>query len=284
VGWVALGQGPLLWTNDNGVVWTNITPAVFGGHEAELFFQNIAMNGSDTIFFLDSAHGWMTSSTWDFQPPVPFFRTQDGGRTWTKLPFDRTSYGTHLNFALPVSVQFVDAEHGWFLWRHQTSSAFDFGALLSTSDGGETWTELPDPPSGGKMEFHTPQDGSMVAWARDEEDPAGEVLHTTHDGGRTWQRTSVPAPANCRNCSRAYGVPIFQNRNEGRLAATFEDTSTININRSVDVTYVTRDGGKSWELAETLEQPSPLGGSVSRIGTHEVRVFLRENHWCGFRR
>jgi photosystem II stability/assembly factor-like uncharacterized protein len=136
----AMVAGHLLWTNDNGTVWTDITPP--GQANQRLL----------TLFFLDSAHGWIVSvdgpAEWDPQTPVRVVRTVDGGRTWTPLSFNKSSYSDLKNLTMaPRELEFVDAEHGWFLWRIQTSSAYNIGVLFATADGGTTWTQLPAPPS-----------------------------------------------------------------------------------------------------------------------------------------
>jgi photosystem II stability/assembly factor-like uncharacterized protein len=165
-------------------------------------------------------------------------------------------------------LQFVDPVHGWFLWKKQGSAASNFGLLLATSDGGVTWTELPEPPSGGPMNFHTLQEGSMVAYPQ-EEDPPGDVLYVTHDGGRTWRKTSITEPAICKDCRRAYELPTFRNPKRASMPVTFWAYESPNI----DTTYVTRDGGKSWQLIDAFKESDPRAVFASAVGADVVRVF-----------
>jgi photosystem II stability/assembly factor-like uncharacterized protein len=260
VGWTIV-QGRLLSTNDNGAVWTDITP------------PGPATQTVDNLFFLDSAHAWVVyldaSGTLDAQLSVRMFRTENGGQTWSPLRFDRSTYaGLKQTIAAPGPLFFVDLKHGWFLWKIQTSSAFSAGRLFRTDDGGATWTELPDPPSAGGFRFHTPLDGWMAGGA------AGEELFVTDDGGETWQQKTVPPPTNCSKCRPVYGTPKFQNPNSASLMVTFEDDS-VSEGRSVNSTYVTPDGGKSWQAKEAYEQtgPYPKTGIASQVDTHTVRVF-----------
>jgi photosystem II stability/assembly factor-like uncharacterized protein len=257
----AISGGRLLWTNDNGAVWTDITPP--GPADQEMF----------TLFFLDAAHGWVAfvdgSGEWDPETTVRLVRTVDGGRTWSPLTFSKSSFPNLKGFTvIPKNLWFVDAQHGWFQWQFQTSSAFSLGALFSTSDGGTTWTELPTPPSAHGFHFHTTQDGWIVG------DPPSE-LHVTHDGGRTWQLNSVPAPSNCLQCIPSYSPPEFQDPNNAVLEVQFADHNNAQ-GHHVYATYVTRDGGNSWQNTEALEQNGAdlMNNRVitSLVGDHAIHV------------
>jgi hypothetical protein len=68
-------------------------------------------------------------------------------------------------------VSFVSAEQGW---------ALGSGEMVTTTDGGVTWTRLPGPPAGAAhIRFASPQIG--YAWST-----AGS-LWITSDGGASWQ-------------------------------------------------------------------------------------------------
>jgi photosystem II stability/assembly factor-like uncharacterized protein len=260
----AIVRGRLLWTNDNGAVWTDITP------------PGPADQGMVTRFFLDADHGWIVfvdgTGSWDSQTPVRLVRTVDGGRTWSPLRFDKSSYADVKDIAMiPRTFWFVDAQHGWFQWQFQTSSAFSIGSLFSTSDGGTTWTELPRPPSAKELRFHTLQDGWIVG------DPDDE-LDVTHDGGRTWQPTkSVSAPSNCSKCLGFYSTPKFQDRSNGTFEVHFVDYNSVE-GHEVNAIYVTHDGGNSWQNTEALERDGQdlMENRVvtSLVGNHAIRIFF----------
>ena len=68
-------------------------------------------------------------------------------------------------------VSFVSAQRGWVLGS---------GQLLTTDDGGDSWTALPAPPAGAThLRFATPLDG--YAWSGD------GALWLTTDGAASWQ-------------------------------------------------------------------------------------------------
>jgi photosystem II stability/assembly factor-like uncharacterized protein len=260
VGWTMM-RGRLLWTNDNGAVWTDITP------------EGPASRAIYDLFFLDTAHAWIAVGDASVgavpQYSVRLVRTEDGGRSWNSTDFDMSSYASLRNtIAKPASVWFVDYQHGWFLWKIQTSSAFSEGKLFSTDDGGATWSELPDPPSANGLRFHTQLDGWMTGGATADE------IWGTHDGGRTWQQKSVPPAAGCGKCRPVYSIPRFQDPKKAVLTATFVDDDVV-LGRSVHSTYVTYDGGDSWQDSESYEQTGPYSRTavVSSFEMHAIRVF-----------
>lgn len=265
VGW-AIASGHLVWTNDGGGAWTDLTP------------PGLANGTIHNVFFLDVEHAWIVtvaeSGTWYSGNPVRIFQTTDRGRTWVSHTFDESSYPSLKQAgAMPVSLSFADSRHGWFLWRLQTSAAFSAGKMFGTNNGGETWTELPEPPSAGMFRFHTPQDGWMVTGG------GSETLSVTNDGGRTWQARSVPPPESCLQCRPVFTAPIFQNPSEAVLTVTYVDDQAPK-GRYVSSTYLTYDGGNSWQRTEAYEQTGryPKTGFTSIVGMHAIRVFSDAVH------
>jgi hypothetical protein len=199
----------------------------------------------------------------DENPQVRMVRTENGGKTWSPLQFDREHF--HLNHGeSPGRLWFVDAKHGWFGWRVQSGSAFSRGLLFSTSDGGRIWKELPVPPSGGDFRFYTKRDGWLVGGASNQD------LYVTRDGGNTWREVSVPEPINCKPCRPIYEAIKFRNANSGVLAVTFLDPL---MSRSVLSTYVTHNRGNSWQSVDAYEQSDSTFSNVSPLNAHVIRVF-----------
>jgi photosystem II stability/assembly factor-like uncharacterized protein len=97
-----------------------------------------------------------------------FYITADGGQTFRQL-FGPDSRDAGAQFA---AGEFTDIRHGMFL----TSN----GALLSTADGGRSWTRQDYPPSGAgpvALHFTSATEGWLVL--------NGKLAHST-DGGTTW--------------------------------------------------------------------------------------------------
>lgn len=86
-----------------------------------------------------------------------------------------------------ISVDFVDAAHGW---------AVGPAGLLATDDGGGCWTRrsAPSPPLHA-VHFVDPNVGWAVAGTSQPVFPVpndGGILERTADGGRTWARQAAP--------------------------------------------------------------------------------------------
>lgn len=81
-----------------------------------------------------------TKSNWEADWAFYVSRTTDGGRTWSEthvqMPASKTKTPSlsHDGY-LTIS----DRLHGSLMLEHQSGSAFHFGSLLVTSDGGRTW-------------------------------------------------------------------------------------------------------------------------------------------------
>src|SRR6266403_265802 len=107
-----LAGGSIFETADGGHSWREahkFLPSAFDGAMPELY--SLRFNGKK--------RGWAVGER------GTILRTEDGGRTWTKIfsPARSTLLG----------VQFVSDDDGWIVGRG--------GAILRSSDGGRTWIE-----------------------------------------------------------------------------------------------------------------------------------------------
>lgn len=144
-GFVSAMTGQFFRTTDGGNTWTDIfTPA---------------NRTYESIYFLDSLHGWAASSVL-----TEIIATSDGGLTWSSI---YTGAGWPL-----FDVDFSSNNEGW---------ACGFrGTVLHTLDGGMTWSlvESPLQISYHNLEIITPQKIWMVG-------DQGLSFLTT-DGGANW--------------------------------------------------------------------------------------------------
>jgi photosystem II stability/assembly factor-like uncharacterized protein len=134
--------------------------------------------------------------------------------------------------AVPVSstltaVSFADASTGWAVGH--------WGAILKTTDGGESWAlqrsdNKVDQPL-FSLYFKNPQEGWAVGlWSL--------MLHTT-DGGATWSSVSLPPPPGAKKADRNL-YAVFADA-KGSLFVACEQGRII---RSTD-------GGNSWTYVDT---------------------------------
>jgi photosystem II stability/assembly factor-like uncharacterized protein len=138
--------GIFLTTIDGGEHWNEIKYP---------FEQNIW-----NLFFLDAQRAWANTSEGGF------YKTTDGGVTWTK-------YQTKTPELTFDSIFFVDENNGWV--------AGHSGRLAKTSDGGKTWKKMVYVKDEYKMRdlFFSDKDHGYAVGDK------GAILYTA-DGGEYW--------------------------------------------------------------------------------------------------
>jgi photosystem II stability/assembly factor-like uncharacterized protein len=162
--------GLLLATDDGGATWT-----------ARTLPDGIGRLGR--IAVADATHGWATGTTLAGRPVV--VATTDGGATWTS----QTLPGGIRELR---DVDFVDRERGWAVGAlpvPQPSDAGeeDPGVILTTADGGATWTE--QARTVGSL-WSVAAVASSTVFAG-----GGYGLFSTTDGGATWAKQAFTLPA-----------------------------------------------------------------------------------------
>jgi len=157
VGW-ALNADRLYWTTDSGAHWAEITPTRSSAPTEVPGFGVKIVN----VFFLDESNGWAVLSKWD-QPTrnwqFEIAATADSGLNWSRMPLAYPELPPYLADALagPGGMCFVDSQHGWIDMAFAGNSMS--GKLLSTEDGGRTWSWIDFPVVAGAVRFVTTQDG-----------------------------------------------------------------------------------------------------------------------------
>ncbi len=126
-GWIAGQDGVVLHTDDGGKSWQK--------QEANAYIEEGGVRQPVYLFALhavDNDHAWAVGDR------SILTSTADGGRTWRSrkvaMELD-VSGGESLASADPIlyDVKFIDLQHGWIVG--------EFGKILYTADGGETWRE-----------------------------------------------------------------------------------------------------------------------------------------------
>ena len=236
VGWAV--QGPrLLWTNNNGGNWVDITP-----HDPSS--KEIA-----GVFFLDASRGWVLFTVTNESGDVSgfdFASTADGGADWTLTHL--TTPPQDGGYAANGKIFFLDSTHGWMNLALPTHLGGGEGRLLETNDGGQTWTDdLGFTVNGGygAVRFIDTQNGWIAGGPNDEH------LYVTHDGGQHWNEGSVPRPSGASTLKNIgavqYGLPTFKDTQNGFLPLTYSGTNPSGQDVRVLSLFSTQDGGRTWQ-------------------------------------
>lgn len=259
LGW-ALDEERLMWTGDAGESWREITPPV----SADFTIAD--------VFFLNANLGWVAASPAlagdQAILPVQIMRTEDGGQSWQSYSFE-ASLPYPVN-ARPTQIEFIDPQHGWLVVDRTATMNSSAADLYESSDGGITWN-LKSLPFSGPVHFISPSVGRTTGSCCT---GAPKQLYRTTDGGLTWQQQVVaPDPVEDDFDYHDYGLPVFQNEQEGVLAITLRD---VNYEVTGLGFYRTSDAGQSWQLAETFTTagPVPIGAGNSI----PVQI-LNPEHW-----
>jgi photosystem II stability/assembly factor-like uncharacterized protein len=126
VGWISGQDGLILHTADGGKTWNR--------QESNAYFEDRETGKQPLFLFglhaLDRDHAYAVGDR------SILTTTSDGGKTWIarKVAMEvDLSGGQSLAAADPIfyDVQFTDTQHGWIVG--------EFGKIMHTADGGETW-------------------------------------------------------------------------------------------------------------------------------------------------
>ena len=170
--------------------------------------------------FVDAKTGYILQ--WSAGVPGYFVlhATTDGA---TFSPVKTNAVFNALPPSMLTTMQFFDANNGII-----TASNISKTDVLTTSDGGKTWTNIGSFPinaTTGVM-FVTPNDGFAMA----QSGTPGAVI--THDGGKTWTPTTSPVSG--------VGASV--------LLATIEPGRILAAGSSggLQALYLSKDEGKTW--------------------------------------
>jgi len=262
-GWVSTGNG-LLWTTDNGEHWRDISPPNPNrGRYADVSFAD---DGTGWVLFVgeprkgECSESDHSENDWAFHLAA----TVDGGGSWTEAHVklsscDSGKFGPSLNGN--GNVTFADKLHGWIMLGLQSGSAFNFGALLVTSDGGLTWRKTKGSP-GFYGEIRAFPNGTL--WAAKGES-ADDELAVSRDGGSSFEDVSLDAPQEILPAAGAtYGLPIFEGKLHGYESVRFDGPEGT---ASAAVLFETRDGGRTWKPDRTLSNLLRKRGDAVAIST-----------------
>ena len=242
----------VLTTADGGQTWQDVTPP----QPAPAPDQ--PQPNAATLTAGNATTAWVIYGSYQTAAPaaVTFWRTTDGGQTWlASRPIDLSGIGA-ADYFQPSDIRFLDAQTGWFIAHLGVGMSHDYFTILKTADGGQTWTALIDPTSGGPqscqktgLHFNDAHNGWLTGDCQGVA-PGVFFMHST-DGGATWTNVDLAAPN---------GQPDIFTRQDagcGTYSLRFLDPQNAkmavsclllgaNVITNTDYIYTTADGGQNW--------------------------------------
>jgi photosystem II stability/assembly factor-like uncharacterized protein len=179
-------------TGDGGVTWTDQVVSSPGGAPDQR-----------ALWFLDSQHGW-------FLYGGSIYRTVNGGQTWQPSTPNR---------AVGWIVRFVNTNTGMAVGPGASGGA----ALLRTTDGGLTWSEVSVLPAGAEAVWAS-ADGTRL-WVVGQ----NGMISRSANGGANWTPVATPTGSTLRHVQ-------FSSSQQGFAAG------------DNGVALRTTDGGATWTL------------------------------------
>ncbi len=231
-GW-ALTASSILKTTDGGLHWNDVTPA------------NAGLNPSARGQFMNTQDAWIAIGPANQQegPGIAVLRTTDGGMSWQRSVINDPVV------SLVDVPHFINVQQGW-LEMSSTPGAGSAGSdIWHSNDGGQTWTKLSSNKSFSGLDlgyvtgisFRDAQMGIATGNLGAGGDNTVPSVALTHNGGQTWQTTSLPhllgRYVNPMNTSQP---PVFFG-NVVILPVTITGQSGPLL-----VLYRSNDGGLSW--------------------------------------
>jgi photosystem II stability/assembly factor-like uncharacterized protein len=231
VAWAGGSQGTVLRTVDGGRTW-QLRP-VPGMDRTD--FRDIEAFSADTAVIMGIGR------------PAKIFRTSDGGATWTET-FSNDAAGIFLD-----AIAFVDEHKGWGLGDPMDGRFY----LISTTDGGRTWQELPPDrrpaAQNGESAFAASGTCLAVSGAGDFRFCTGgtvsRIFHTA-DAGKTWS-VSPSGLLSGEASFGAFGIAFLDAGIGLVVGGDYKNEPASARNAAV-----TADGGKTWR---TVEAKPPAG-------------------------
>jgi photosystem II stability/assembly factor-like uncharacterized protein len=228
VAWASGSASTVLHTVDGGASWQKLKVT-----EETLDFRDVDAIDAQTAYILSIGNG----------PASRIYKTTDAGQTW-KLQFKNDDPKAFLD-----AMSFWDTNHG-IVFGDSLDKQF---YILTTVDGGNTWSRVPFdklPPaqenegafaaSGTNIALY----GKSYAWIGTGAAAKSRVLRTS-DGGRSWQVADTPLASG--PSSGIFSI-AFRDARHGVVAGG----DYRKEEEAVDNLAVTNDGGITWKLVKGL--------------------------------
>ena len=187
--------GGIFKSNDGGMTWD------LKGLEETQVIARIVVHPSNPDLVYVAALGHI----WDSNPERGLYRTKDGGDTWELVKFISDKAG-FVDIAMHPKNPDILFAASWERVRgpYFLQSGGPGSALWTSTDGGDTWTEIEGngfpTTNKGRIGIAISDNNpdimyAMVEAETSEDDTTGTGLYRSDDGGTTWESVPVPIAA-----------------------------------------------------------------------------------------
>jgi photosystem II stability/assembly factor-like uncharacterized protein len=280
IGGEEAGDDHVLFTNDAGQTWADVSPPEPAPADAATTKAAIGA-------FLDASRAWVIYTSADPTVQIELttvWRTSDGGKTWQPgLPLDISN----LDIFSPIFIGFSGPQDGWLMVYLGAGMMHEYIALYTSHDGGREWTRVLDPYSTAPVQscdktgvtFFDAKAGWMTRDCHGV--TVGLTMESTLDGGTTWISLPLPTPAgdpgafDAPNVCSVHSPRLFSDY-IGALAVSCEQYDESKAGSDDPFTnkrsylYRTQDGGGSWTIS------SYPGGELDFLSTDEIFALGRD--------
>lgn len=252
--WASGARGTFLHSFDGGRTWQADT------------IPGATMLDFRAVHAFDDARAFAASAGEAEKGLAKVFSTDDAGRNWN-LVYSTDQKGVFLD-----AIAFWNANEGIALSDPVDGAFF----LLTTADGGRTWTRIPAErlprvlageaafaASGSSLVVR----GSSRVWIGTGGGGRARVMHSA-DRGRTWTVTDVPVHAE-GSAAGIFSLAFFDER---RGVAVGGDYTKPRL--AAPSVALTQDGGRTWQRAPSPPQAYLSGVSYAGSAARLVAVGL----------
>jgi photosystem II stability/assembly factor-like uncharacterized protein len=244
--------------------------AVFVSDQGRWVVEETFTNKNITsIFFINEDEGWITTIPDEIAHiGGSIYHTNDGGETWTEQlkgdPYKEFFY----------DVEFADADKGWAIMQSYHSEMLDqevdwhwYGAVMHTTNGGQTWTEQHFIEGG--LGYDLEVIDRNTAWVVGNYDYSSQrdhgIILETSDGGSSW--TEVVLNDNSGNQYRpSYYEVEFAGSSIG----------WIPVGENFD-NFKTTNGGNSWNTTSQFFYTMDFVDNMNGFGIKGEQIYRTTN-------
>ncbi len=244
----------VLRTTDGGNTWLDITPPELNPLPGEVFRNAEGLfGGPDNALVLYEPRGGAPPGS----EAAVVWATTLGWRHWTQSePLDLMG---HPYFEIEF-MRSAGPDQAWIAVELDTSMMHAWIGLYRMRNSWPRWMLVVDPQSGTAADLHyccktdmafVDADTGMMTFGRG---PAGDVfVDWTRDGGLTWQRHVLPAPAEGQAPPGFSGVSCFSHSPtyfspESAVLGVECYAGLEDPYETVSFLYATQDSGDTWEI------------------------------------